>query len=108
MSEVICLKLTTGEDIIARVQEGQMVSDSPKEYLLEDVHVISLQQVGPGQVGMSLIPYLLGDHTAKIAINGAHVITAYPPAGQIRDGYLEKTSTIKIARAVPDTKIKLS
>lgn len=114
---IICLKLTTGEDLIARcadtvdpvwlMETGLHHREQEQIFELEDVHVINLQQVAPNQVGLTLIPYLLGDQKAKVKINAIHVITTYKPNSDIENGFITKTSNIQIAKSVPHTKIQL-
>lgn len=111
---IICLKLTTGEDLIAKIEnnvellnEELRVSNKSSGYLLSDVHIINLVQVAPNQVGMNLIPYFIGNPESKVTIDSNHVIATYKPNDDIKDGFVQKTSPIEIVKSMPQTRIQL-
>lgn len=123
MSKLICIKLTTGEDLIARVtpEESVMITETiasnhfegngpwsipSGEVTLEGVFVLSIQQVAKDQVGMALIPWLLGDHAAKVKIDLIrHAVSVYPPQAQVEDGYIAQTSKIAVVKSMPGLKM---
>jgi hypothetical protein len=85
-------------------------SYTPK-FELEDVHLLQLQQVAPGQIGVTFLPWILGDFKAKITIEGAHVMTSYVPTKNLEDMFVQATSNIALAKSLPqagpNTRIQL-
>ena len=111
MSKIIGIKLTTGEDLIAKVEFSQHAAnlsvddtealDSFKiprnNVTLSDVRVISLQPVGQGQMGLALIPWLIGDHEATIDVDlSKHAVGIYKVRDEISDSYSRETSILDI------------
>lgn len=116
MAKVVCLKLTTGEDLIAKITldpnlqnedpfSGSVWSLPKGESVLEDIRVMTVQPVSPGQMGMALIPWALGDHEAKLKVDlTKHAAGIYPARKEIEDSYIQQTSSLTI----PKSSIQLS
>lgn len=113
---VVVIKLSSGEEIIARTvsQNSLLVekNDAPSEYdqagpwalptkdlTLEDIRIITIQQVAPGQVGIGFVPWAVGNPDGKITIRANTVAAIYPARKELEDGYLGQTSGLAIAGA---------
>lgn len=85
--EVITLKLTSGEELIAR-----LVEDNPTYYKVGKPMVIGMGQNGPG-----LMPYLFTVHPDKdVKISKATVVVAEPTEKGYSDSYIQGTTGIKL------------
>lgn len=86
--EVVTLKLTSGEELVAK-----LVDDGPVYYKLSRPMVIGMGQQGPG-----LMPYLFTVHPDKeIKLNKSVVTVAEASDKQFADQYLSSTTGIKLA-----------
>lgn len=96
MSNIKHLKLVSGEEIIGkeRVQIGV-----PDAYFLESIRVLAMQPMGNGQMGVALIPWMVGDPDGEVKIEKIHVIgdPVKSPPKNIEDAYLQQTSGIAFA-----------
>jgi hypothetical protein len=90
MSDVKILRLSTGEDVIAKI-----VTETPDTITLSKAFVIIPRQAGPGQpvqLMMSLyMPYTEDD---TFLINQDKVVTMVPPKKEILASYQQNTSKI--------------
>jgi hypothetical protein len=85
--EVITLKLTSGEEIVAK-----LVEDGPLYYKLSRPMVIGMGQQGPG-----LMPYLFTVNPDKdIKIFKATVVVAEATDKQFADQFIQSTTGIKL------------
>ena len=86
--EVITLKLTSGEEIVAK-----LVEDGAAYYKLSRPMVIGMGQKGPG-----LMPYLFTVHPEKdIKISKATVTVAESTDKQFADQFLQTTTGIALS-----------
>jgi hypothetical protein len=86
--EVITLKLTSGEEIVAK-----LVEDGAAYYKLSRPMVIGMGQKGPG-----LMPYLFTVHPDKdIKISKATVTVAESTDKQFADQFLQTTTGIALS-----------
>ena len=86
--EVITLKLTSGEEIVAK-----LVEDGPQHYKLSRPMVIGMGQQGPG-----LMPYLFTVNPDKdVKLSKATVTVAEATDKQFADQFIESTTGIKLA-----------
>jgi hypothetical protein len=86
--EVITLKLTSGEELVAR-----LVEDAPLHYRLERTKV-----VGMGPSGPALMDYLFTvSPTAEIKLSKATVTIAEPTEKVFADQYIQATTGIALA-----------
>ncbi len=90
MSDVKILRLTTGEDVIAKV-----VTETPDHITLSKAFVIIPRQTAPGQpvqLMMSLyMPYTEND---SFLLKSANVVTQVDPKKEILASYQQNTSSI--------------
>jgi hypothetical protein len=86
--EVITLKLTSGEEIVAK-----LIEDGPLHFKLSKPMVIGMGPKGPG-----LMPYLFTVHPDKeIKLLKSTVTVAEATDKQFADQFIEQTSGIKLA-----------
>jgi hypothetical protein len=85
--EVITFKLTSGEEIVAK-----LVEDGPVFYKLSRPMVIGMGQQGPG-----LMPYLFTVHPDKeVKLNKSVVAMAEATDKQFADQFIQSTTGIKL------------
>jgi len=85
--EVITIKLTSSEELIAK-----LIEDQPEYYKVSKPMVIAMGQKGPG-----LIPYLFTvDPDKSINIKKSTVILAEPTEKDFADQFLQSTTGIKL------------
>jgi hypothetical protein len=85
--EVITLKLTSGEELVAK-----LVEEGPMHYKLSRPMVIGMGQKGPG-----LMPYLFTVNPEKeIRLAKATVTVAEATDKQFADQFIESTTGIKL------------
>ena len=85
--EVITLKLTSGEEIVAK-----LVEDGPVYYKLSKPMVIGMGQSGPG-----LMPYLFTVHPDKdVKLQKSTVTVAEATDKQFADQFIQSTTGIKL------------
>jgi len=85
--EVVTLKLTSGEEIVAK-----MVEEAPTYYKLSKPMVIGMGQKGPG-----LMPYLFTVSPDKdVKLLKTTVTVAEPTDAEFAKQFLESTSGIKL------------
>lgn len=93
--KVIHLKLSTGEEII-----GIDISEyRSKDLYLEKVRTLSIQQIGRGEVGIGMIPFMVGNPDGKIRILEAHIVgePQEETPKNLEDAYLQQVSGISFA-----------
>ena len=90
MSDVKILRLTTGEDVIAKV-----VTETPDHITITKAFVIIPRQTAPGQpvqLMMSLyMPYTEND---TFLLKSANIVTQVEPKKEILASYQQNTSSI--------------
>lgn len=97
--EVVSFKLVSGEEIIARKVE--LTADT---LVIEKPRHILMQQTGPGQVGIALIPWFgsAGDSEIKIWRN---TIVAHTDdedvVAQIKQMYIQQTTGLDLSASTP-------
>ena len=85
--EVVTLKLTSGEELVAK-----LVEDGPVYYRLSKPMVIGMGQQGPG-----LMPYLFTvSPDAEVKLQKSTVTVAEPTDQAFAKQFLETTSGIKL------------
>lgn len=86
--EVVTLKLTSGEELIAKY-----VEETGKGHKLKKPMVLSM---GPQGIGM--IPFAMTvDMEKDITVNASAVISIEPTEKQFADAYLQNTTGIRLA-----------
>ena len=88
VGEVITLKLTSGEEIVAK-----LVEDGPLHYKLKNPQVIGMGPKGPG-----LMPYLFTvNPDAEIKLQKSTVTVAEATDAQFAKQFLESTTGIALS-----------
>ena len=86
--EVVTLKLTSGEELVAK-----LVEDGPLHYKLKNPQVIGMGPKGPG-----LMPYLFTVNPDKeIRLQKSTVTVAEPTDEQFAKQFIESTTGIALA-----------
>jgi len=94
MSEIKTLKMTSGEEVIGRVEH-----DEDGETYISSPLVIQIMQLPQGGFGLGLIPWVHSSKTQRVQLNFAQVMAQVDPDKDIQDEYISQTSGIKIASA---------
>lgn len=131
---IICIKLITGEELIAKITDPAEVllgTHKPAEeafkddgktttwhvqgsYVLEDILSIAVQPTNSGAMALALIPWMMGNHEAPMLLNfDRHVMCVFAPRKEVTNAYLTQTSGISLATTSPavknlSSKLKLS
>ena len=103
MQEVKILRLTTGEDVIAKVEQG-----NGDLVTLTKPFVIIPQQMAPGKpVQLMMTPYMPYADEDKIVIAQDKVVTTVKPKKEILASYQKNTSKILTPNSelITETKI---
>ncbi len=103
-------KMVTGEEVVAEVvmeKSGNEVStdglftNSITEYVLRRPHTLQFQQVGPGQIGLALVPWTLSNPAIdNLSVPASAVLIAFYPSDKVEQQYIEQTSGISLARTL--------
>jgi hypothetical protein len=94
MEQIFCIKLASGEELIAKIVETVEQTDALQA---KDVYAITLQRNGT-EVAVGIIPWLVGNPAATVNISYAHIVTCYEPVKALQDRYLTEVSGIVIGR----------
>lgn len=98
MSEIIALKLVTGEEVIGEVKE---TLDKSGAILLIKPRVITIMRSPDGRQGLGLVPFSMSNMDATVSFSKDHVMCQLEPMKQVVDVYLQETSGIQLASSVP-------
>lgn len=112
--KVICIKLSSGEEIIGRFVESQFLTsasalfdpattpwDVPKtDITVEKVSAIGIHPMGNGQMGVGLTPWSIGNQDATFTIKAEHITAVYPAIKDLEDSYVKQTTGIQIASSI--------
>lgn len=102
MSQVLVLKLASGEEIIGRTTDSRYsVADEigvNNTITLEKVRVIAPMQTPDGRINVSLMPYVFSNIDVEVQININHIVGVPTKASETMErSYLEQTSSIALA-----------
>ncbi len=94
MTNVITLKLSSGEEIISRV-----VKRDETTIILDRPNMIGMVPAGPdGQVGIQLLPWIASNQDSKeVKVSLAHIVAEIVPNDELEKGYLQRTSGIALS-----------
>ncbi len=90
--EVIALKLSSGEEIVARV-EGV---DNDK-YTLDRPQMLGVARAEDGSLVIQMVPWLASNQDGNCVVYKTHVVAEIEPHAELEKGYLSKTSGIQLA-----------
>tara|TARA_B100000963_G_scaffold1722_1_gene1284 strand:+ start:9883 stop:10230 length:348 start_codon:yes stop_codon:yes gene_type:complete len=105
--DTVCVKVSTGEEIVARFESSEPANISGD---MGDIQVVKpcVITLNPQNGQAMLIPWLMSIDTASsdpITIKKEHVVTTNKPNKSLSDAYLQ--STTGIAPASANTNFKL-
>ena len=97
MKDVVHVKLITGEEIIGKANIDRNMPDG---MAMERVRTLAVQPMGQGQMGIAMIPYMVGNPDGLIWIKREHII-AEPESvpKNLEDSYLQQVSGLTFATA---------
>jgi hypothetical protein len=91
--KVLLAKLTSGEEIIARIDE-----EMDTYYVISKARLLMVNQQPNGQMGMGMIPWLMGAPESSIRLEknmiSGKVMGEIPK--ELEDSYLQQTSNIHL------------
>jgi hypothetical protein len=112
--KVFCAKLTTGEEIIAKLVKVITATEtvdtwdtddlsSCAKVVIEDVRQIVLQPMPGGKVSVEFMPWAIGgtaDTTYQVNLE-KHALSTYEARRQLHDAYVGETSRIQVVQGLP-------
>jgi len=99
MSEIIALKLVTGEEVVGEVKE---TLDKSRNVILIKPRTISIMRSPDGRQGLGLVPFSMSNMDATVEFSAEHILAKLEPIKQVADVYLQETSGIQLASSVPN------
>jgi|TARA_Y100000294_G_C8453102_1_gene295485 hypothetical protein len=90
--EVYILKLKTGEEVVARVSEGEndtLILDTPMT-----LQAVPGQQ--PGQMGLALVPWIMASSDTSFTISSDQVMTKGKPKKDMESQYLSQATGLAL------------
>ncbi len=91
MSEVKVLKLTTGEEVIARVrQEGDNI------ILEKPMTMAPVPGQTPGQMGFAMVPWMMAAKGDSIQISLSHIVVETEAKSEIEKNYLASITGLSL------------
>jgi hypothetical protein len=94
-SEILLVKLLTGEELIATV-----VDNRDEYYILDKPFTMQIVPTASGQVNITMIPWFLSSPTGGATLQKRHIIgQVTEPNETLKREYLSRTSGIQIAPA---------
>ncbi len=92
MSEkIIALKLSSGEEIIARVKDV-----SHDTFTLDRPMIVGVVQAQDGSLIIQIVPWLASNQDGSCKVNRNLVVAEIEPNAELEKGYLTKTSGIQL------------
>ena len=91
MSEVKVLKLTTGEEIIARVEQQ-------RDYMMLEKPMTMAPVPGqsPGQMGFAMVPWMMAAKGDYIQLSLTHIVVETEAKGEIEKNYLASITGLSL------------
>ena len=91
MSEVKVLKLTTGEEIIARVKQNRDYMELEKPMTLAPV-----PGQAAGQMGIAMVPWMMAAKGDFIQLSLSHIMVETEAKGEIEKNYLASVTGLSL------------
>lgn len=90
-NEVIALKLSTGEEVIGRVE----YNDS-QTLNLSKVRIVIIQPMENQQVGVAFMPFMASNPDGVIPLTKTSIVGEVRPTAVMEKAYLQQTSAIQL------------
>jgi hypothetical protein len=87
-NDIISIKLSTGEELIAK-----FVEDTDSGLVVERATTMAANPQG----GLGLVPWMMSAMPEKISLNKSTVLAYTPTVKEIADKFLEATTNIQLA-----------
>jgi len=87
-NDIITIKLTTGEELIAK-----FIEDSDTELVVERATTMAANPQG----GLGLVPWMMSAMPDKISLNKSTVLAYTQTVKEIADKFVEATTNIQLA-----------
>ena len=91
MSEVKVLKLTTGEEVIARVEQQRDYIKLEKPMTMAPVPGQT-----PGQMGFAMVPWMMAAKGDFIQLSLSHIVVETEAKGEIEKNYLASITGLSL------------
>ena len=91
MSDVKVLKLTTGEEVIARVEQQ-------RDYMMLEKPMTMAPVPGqsPGQMGFAMVPWMMAAKGDYIQLSLSHIVVETEAKGEIEKNYLASITGLSL------------
>ena len=91
MSDVKVLKLTTGEEVIARVEQQ-------RDYMMLEKPMTMAPVPGqsPGQMGFAMVPWMMAAKGDFIQLSLSHIVVETEAKGEIEKNYLASVTGLSL------------
>ena len=91
MSDVKVLKLTTGEEVIARVEQQ-------RDYMILEKPMTMAPVPGqtPGQMGFAMVPWMMAAKGDFIQLSLSHIVVETEAKGEIEKNYLASITGLSL------------
>jgi hypothetical protein len=97
--EVIVLKLSNDVELIGKSSE-LFDANNPKAINLKKPRVVQLMPYGDGQMGVTLMPWVVSNQDADVTLQPGHILTFVLADSRMERMYLEHTSSIKLSTSL--------
>ena len=96
MNNIKVFKLTTGDEIIAKVVSSP--ENVIPNWKIEKARMIIMQQTQAGHIGLGLLPWLASNVDGEVEIySSALVLVPFSPDVNLENEYIQQTTGIAIA-----------
>ncbi len=89
MSDVKVLKLTTGEEVIARVEQQ-------RDYMMLEKPMTMAPVPAPGQMGFAMVPWMMAAKGDFIQLSLSHIVVETEAKSEIEKNYLASITGLSL------------
>ena len=111
MSKIICIRMTSGEEVIGNLVESLTLTDNASQFdgagpfdpvgsvTLNTIRAINFQPLNRDEFEIIFTPYALGNSEADLTFKLDNCAAAvYPANEEIAKGYIQQTAPIPASR----------
>jgi len=91
---VVLFKLSTGEEIVGQINEAE--ADADQIVIVKPRTLMMVQGRSPQEMGMTLVPFLMGNQDGDIAVFRNHIVATSKPNADLEKGYLQNTTGLDL------------